>query len=113
MCDVYGLDKERLYATYFEGGDGLEPDLEAKQLWLDAGFAPERVLPGNKADNFWEMGDSGPCGPCTELHYDCIGGRDAAPLVNMDDARSSRSGIWCSFNSTGTGGRANYFTRLR
>ena len=86
MCDVYGLDKERLYATYFEGGDGLEPDLEAKQLWLDAGFAPERVLPGSKADNFWEMGDSGPCGPCTELHYDCIGGRDAAPLVNMDDA---------------------------
>ena len=86
MCDVYGLDKNRLYATYFEGGDGLEPDLEAKQLWLDAGFAPERVLPGNKADNFWEMGDSGPCGPCTELHYDCIGGRDAAPLVNMDDA---------------------------
>ena len=49
-------------------------------------FAPERVLPGSKADNFWEMGDSGPCGPCTELHYDCIGGRDAAPLVNMDDA---------------------------
>merc|ERR1719201_926933 len=86
MCDVYGLDKNRLYATYFEGGDGLEPDLEAKQLWLDAGFAPERVLPGSKADNFWEMGDSGPCGPCTELHYDCIGGRDAASLVNMDDA---------------------------
>lgn len=86
MCEVYGLDKERLYATYFEGDDGLEPDLEAKQLWLDAGFAPERVIPGNKADNFWEMGDSGPCGPCTELHYDCIGGRDAAALVNMDDA---------------------------
>ena len=86
MCDVYGLEKSRLYATYFEGGDGLEPDLEAKQLWLDAGFAPERVLPGSKADNFWEMGDSGPCGPCTELHYDCIGGRDAASLVNMDDA---------------------------
>jgi alanyl-tRNA synthetase len=87
LVDVYGLDPDRLYATYFEGApdEGLEPDLEARDLWIKAGFAPERVLPGSKADNFWEMGDSGPCGPCTELHYDCLGGRDAASLVNMDD----------------------------
>ncbi|KAJ1452304.1 tRNA synthetases class II (A)-domain-containing protein [Pelagophyceae sp. CCMP2097] len=83
-----GLDPERLYATYFGGdaSEGLEPDLEAKALWLQ--YLPEsRVLPGSKQDNFWEMGDSGPCGPCSELHYDTLGGRgDVAHLVNADDA---------------------------
>ena len=66
MCDVYGLDKKRLYATSTSRAATGWSRIEAKQLWLDAGFAPERVLPGSKADNFWEMGDSGPCGPCTE-----------------------------------------------
>jgi len=83
---TYGLPADRLYATYFEGDEaqGLEPDLEAQALWQK--YLPaERVLPGNAKDNFWEMGDTGPCGPCSEIHYDRIGGRDAASLVNMDD----------------------------
>ena len=88
LVDVYGLDETRLYATYFGGDEalGLSPDVEARDLWLAAGFPEDRVLPGSKADNFWEMGDAGPCGPCTELHYDCLGGRGSvADLVNEDD----------------------------
>eukprot|EP00752_Nemacystus_decipiens_P018493 g16580.t1 len=84
--DVYGLASERLYATYFGGdeGLGLPPDLETRDLWLKV-LPAERVLPFGRKDNFWEMGDVGPCGPCSELHYDRIGGRDAAGLVNQDD----------------------------
>ena len=86
LVDVYGLEKERLYATYFGGDEaqGLPPDEECRAIWLEI-LPPERVLPFGCKDNFWEMGDVGPCGPCTEIHYDRIGGRDAASLVNMDD----------------------------
>eukprot|EP00298_Acanthocystis_sp_HF-20_P013047 c20183_g1_i1.p1 GENE.c20183_g1_i1~~c20183_g1_i1.p1 ORF type:complete len:971 (+),score=389.66 c20183_g1_i1:62-2974(+) len=86
LTKVYGINKERLYATYF-GGDpkqGLEPDEEAKSIWLRF-LPPNRVLPFGMKENFWEMGETGPCGPCTEIHYDRIGGRDAGHLVNMDD----------------------------
>ena len=81
------LPSERLYVTYFGGepSTGLEPDLDCKQLWLNLGVPEERILPGNMKDNFWEMGETGPCGPCSEIHYDCIGNRDARSLVNMDD----------------------------
>ncbi|KAL1923492.1 uncharacterized protein VTP21DRAFT_8472 [Calcarisporiella thermophila] len=87
LTDVYKLPKDRLYVTYFGGDEkaGLEPDTEARQLWLDLGLEEHRVLPGNAKDNFWEMGDQGPCGPCSEIHFDRIGGRNAASLVNMDD----------------------------
>ncbi|ABN65391.2 Alanyl-tRNA synthetase, cytoplasmic (Alanine--tRNA ligase) (AlaRS) [Scheffersomyces stipitis CBS 6054] len=87
LTEVYGLDKDRLYVTYFEGDakQGLEPDLEAKSFWLKVGVAEDHILPGNAKDNFWEMGDQGPCGPCSEIHYDRIGGRNAASLVNQDD----------------------------
>ncbi|KAJ5180371.1 hypothetical protein N7492_003581 [Penicillium capsulatum] len=87
LTKVYGLDPDRLYVTYFEGSEagGLEPDLEAKELWKSVGVPEDHILPGNMKDNFWEMGDQGPCGPCSEVHYDRIGGRNAAHLVNEDD----------------------------
>ena len=71
LTEVWGLPADRLYATYFQGDDaeGLEPDHEARELW-ERHLPPDRVLPGNKKDNFWEMGDTGPCGPCSEIHYD-------------------------------------------
>ncbi|KAK6202853.1 alanine--tRNA ligase [Scheffersomyces amazonensis] len=87
LTKVYGLDKQRLYVTYFGGDEkqNLEPDLEAKQFWLDVGVPEDHILPGDVKDNFWEMGDQGPCGPCSEIHYDRIGGRNASHLVNQDD----------------------------
>ena len=88
LTQVYGFDPNRLYVTYFEGDlkNGLEPDLEAKQIWLNTGVPEDHIIPGNAKDNFWEMGDQGPCGPCSEIHYDRIGGgRNASSLVNMDD----------------------------
>ncbi|KAF2662983.1 alanyl-tRNA synthetase-like protein [Lophiostoma macrostomum CBS 122681] len=88
LTNVYGIDPKRLYVTYFEGADGLEPDLEAKELWKQVGVPEDHILPGDMKDNFWEMGDQGPCGPCSEVHYDLSDGgdqRNAAELVNMDD----------------------------
>lgn len=81
-----GLPKDRLYVTYFEGDpkENLEPDLKAKEIW--GRYLPDdHILPGNKKDNFWEMGETGPCGPCSEVHFDRIGGRNAAAKVNHDD----------------------------
>ncbi|KAI8618801.1 tRNA synthetases class II (A)-domain-containing protein [Chytriomyces sp. MP71] len=87
LTEVYGMPKDRLYITYF-GGDkqlGIGPDLEAKELWLELGLDPSHVIPFGSKENFWEMGDQGPCGPCSEIHFDRIGGRDASHLVNLDD----------------------------
>jgi len=86
LTGVFGIEPERLYATYFGGDEkaGLAPDHEARDFWL-AVLPSARVLPGNMKDNFWEMGETGPCGPCSEIHVDRIGGRDAASLVNMGD----------------------------
>lgn len=87
LTEVYGLPADRLYVTYFEGDAkaGLEPDTEAKDIWLEVGVPKDHILTGNTKDNFWEMGATGPCGPCSEIHYDRIGGRNASHLVNQDD----------------------------
>ena len=87
LTKVYGLDPDRLYVTYFEGDQakGLEPDLEARDMWKSVGVSEDHILTGDMKDNFWEMGDQGPCGPCSEIHYDRVGGRNAADLVNQDD----------------------------
>ncbi len=85
LVNEWKLDPDRLHATYFEGDEkeGLEPDHEARELWLKH-LPPDRVHPGNKKDNFWEMGDTGPCGPCSEIHYDRTPGKDGGQLVNAD-----------------------------
>ena len=86
LTEVWKLEPRRLHASYFEGdeSEGLAPDHEARDLWRR--YLPdERIHPGNKKDNFWEMGDTGPCGPCSELHYDRSPDADAGHLVNADD----------------------------
>ncbi|GAA4932483.1 alanine--tRNA ligase [Algibacter agarivorans] len=91
LVEVYGIDKDILYVTVFEGSDdadNLDMDTEAYDFWKQY-ISEDRILKGNKKDNFWEMGDQGPCGPCSEIHVDIrsaeekakIPGRD---LVNMD-----------------------------
>ena len=72
LTEVYKLDKDKLYVTVFEGDEkeGLPKDEEAFNEWKKY-VAVDRILLGNKKDNFWEMGDTGPCGPCTEIHVDC------------------------------------------
>ena len=90
LVDVIGLDKSRLYATVFEGSDaeGLSRDDEAAAIWLKH-LPADHIINGNKHDNFWEMGDTGPCGPCSEIHIDLRGEDEraevsGASLVNKD-----------------------------
>ena len=91
LVDVLKIDPNRLYATVFEGSkeDNLERDDEAAEIW--AQFLPkDRIINGNKHDNFWEMGDTGPCGPCSEIHIDLRDDAERAKvpgveLVNKDN----------------------------
>ena len=85
LTEVYGIDKTKLYATVFEGSaeDGTEMDEEARQTWLK--YLPEdHVLLGNKHDNFWEMGDTGPCGPCSEIHIDLRSDEEIAAVPGRE-----------------------------
>ena len=66
----YGISKDKLYATIFEGSGDIPRDTEAHDLWLAVGVPAERVFEMGMKDNFWQMGDTGPCGPCSEIHYD-------------------------------------------
>ncbi|XP_012266707.2 alanine--tRNA ligase, mitochondrial [Athalia rosae] len=72
LTGPYGINENRLYVTYFAGDEkmGLKPDLECKDIWLHLGVPHHRILPFGSQDNFWEMGSTGPCGPCTEIHID-------------------------------------------
>ncbi|NQU12308.1 alanine--tRNA ligase, partial [bacterium] len=69
VVDRWGFPPERLYATYFGGDETTTADDEARRFWLRH-LPPERVVPGDRQDNFWMMGDTGPCGPCSEIHVD-------------------------------------------
>ncbi|TLV03760.1 alanine--tRNA ligase [Dyadobacter luticola] len=90
LTEVYQLPKDRLYVSVFEGnsGDGVPFDQEAWDLWKPI-VGEDRIILGNKKDNFWEMGDTGPCGPCSEIHIDLRPAADVAEipgksLVNND-----------------------------
>ena len=91
LTEVYKIDKTKLYATVFEGSeeDGTTLDTEAQAAWLKH-LPADHVLTGNKHDNFWEMGDTGPCGPCSEIHIDLrsdeeIAAKPGRELVNTDN----------------------------
>ena len=91
LTEVYKIDKTKLYATVFEGSadDGTTLDTEAREAWLKH-LPADHVLTGNKHDNFWEMGDTGPCGPCSEIHIDLRPDSEIAKipgnkLVNTDN----------------------------
>ena len=91
LTDRYKIQKDRLYVTVFEGDekDGLPKDQEAYDFWKQF-VAEDHILLGNKKDNFWEMGETGPCGPCSEIHFDNRIDEerakvDGATLVNQDD----------------------------
>lgn len=86
LTQRWGIDPSRLHATYFQGdaSDGLDADDEARDLWRR--FLPdERIHRGNKKDNFWEMGETGPCGPCSEIHYDGTPDKSGAAFINKDN----------------------------
>ncbi|XP_052784521.1 alanine--tRNA ligase, cytoplasmic-like isoform X2 [Mya arenaria] len=107
LVGVYGLPLERLYFTYF-GGDPsqeLKPDLECREIWRELGVPEAHILPYGMEDNFWDMGDTGPCGPCTEIHYDHLGSRDAGILVNtgLQEVVEIWNIVFMQYNRLGAG----------
>jgi alanyl-tRNA synthetase len=87
----FGIPKDKLYVTIFEGADGVPRDDEAEQYWLEVGVPKERIFEMGMKDNFWAMGDTGPCGPCSEIFYDMGIGASETPDRDLpfpqDDAR--------------------------
>lgn len=85
LTEVYGIDKDILYVSVFEGNeaDGIPMDQEAYDLWKTL-ISEDRILLGNKKDNFWEMGDQGPCGPCSEIHVDIRSAKEKGKIPGKD-----------------------------
>ena len=85
LTEVYKIDKSKLYATVFEGSaeDGTSLDEEAKAAWMKL-MPEDHIILGNKHDNFWEMGDTGPCGPCSEIHIDLRPDEEIAKVPGKD-----------------------------
>jgi len=89
LVDVYDIDKNKLYFTVFEGDeqDGTAMDVEAYDLWKTIleknGLSTEKIIKANKKDNFWEMGETGPCGPCSEIHVDLRSDEEIAKLPGL------------------------------
>lgn len=101
LIEECGLNSDQMYATYFEGCDEIPEDTETKEFWRE--HLPEsHILPGNFKDNFWMMADTGPCGACTEIHYDTVGGRNALELVNKDDPKVIEiwNNVFIQYNKT-------------
>ncbi|CRG94035.1 alanine--tRNA ligase, putative [Plasmodium gallinaceum] len=87
LTNIYKINPDRLYVTYYGGDPNLPAcpeDKETKKIWTKY-LDESRILPFGIKENFWEMAETGPCGPCSEIHYDRIGNRDASNLVNKDD----------------------------
>ncbi|UYV75311.1 AARS2, partial [Cordylochernes scorpioides] len=84
LRDRLQIPANRLYVTYFQGDPdlGLEPDWECRDIWLKLGLPNSHVLGSGLKDNFWEMAKTGPCGPCTEIHFDHVGGPGRSAFVN-------------------------------
>jgi alanyl-tRNA synthetase len=107
LVNVYKLDVDRLWFTVFEGDEKVPADDEAAELWLKAGASPDRVLRFGKKDNFWSMGDTGPCGPCSEIHYfrgDDLS-KNTAALVNGpgDDTMEIWNLVFMQYDRDGNG----------
>ncbi|NBO91842.1 MAG: alanine--tRNA ligase [Planctomycetia bacterium] len=103
LTEVWGLDRTRLHATVFEGSpsEGVPRDDEAAELWRsETDINPDHIHWGNKKDNFWEMGETGPCGPCTEIHIDRTPDKNGKHLVNKgsDQAIEIWNLVFIQFN---------------
>lgn len=84
LTSVCGLSINNIYVTYFEGINEISEDTETKKIWMEF-ITENRIIKGSFKDNFWQMGDNGPCGPCTEIHYDLLSRNNVKDLVNQND----------------------------
>lgn len=97
LTNEYNIHPSRLYVTYFCGNDelGFGADIECKEIWRQIGVPDDRILPFGAKDNFWDMGASGPCGPCTEIHIDHLPNSSPATRAHYVNAgRPDLTELW-------------------